>query len=124
MIPTVGKEAAVQYEVLFDEEFLGGLSLRCSPNRAYCLPPSCVLNLSYGARMKAEKHAVRYQHQSAQQSYVGGFGGHILGPQPGARAASFAGVVTGGRGGHAPFRQGQYHQQYANEPVSCMCLCV
>lgn len=38
------------YEVVFDKEFLGGMTLRCSSNRAYRLPPSCLLNLSYGKR--------------------------------------------------------------------------
>ena len=38
------------YEVVFDQEFLGGVSLRCSGNRAYKLPSSCLLNISYGKR--------------------------------------------------------------------------
>ena len=45
------------YEILFDEEFLGGLALRCSQNRAYRLPPSCLLNISYGLRLENEKAA-------------------------------------------------------------------
>ena len=38
------------YEIVFDEDFLGGLQLRCSSARAYYLPPSCLLNISYGKR--------------------------------------------------------------------------
>ena len=45
-----GRDNKTLYEIVFDEEFLGGLSLRCSSNRAYRLPPSCLLNLSYGKR--------------------------------------------------------------------------
>ncbi len=39
------------YEVLFDEEFLGGLKLRCSSHRAYRLPAPCLLNISHGRRL-------------------------------------------------------------------------
>lgn len=43
------------YEVLFDEEFLGGLTLRCSPNRAYRLPGACLLNITYGVKTEEMK---------------------------------------------------------------------
>lgn len=43
------------YEILFDEEFLGGLTLRCSSNRAYRLPSSCLLSISYGSRLEEAK---------------------------------------------------------------------
>ena len=43
------------YEIVFDEEFLGGLTLRCTPNKAYHLPSSCLLNLSYSVRLKRER---------------------------------------------------------------------
>ena len=42
------------YEILFDKEFLGGLALRCSGNRAYRLPPSCLLNISHGKRLEKD----------------------------------------------------------------------
>lgn len=45
----------MMYEILFDEEFLGGLALRCSPNRAYRLPAMCLLNLSHGKRSQKDK---------------------------------------------------------------------
>ena len=45
------------YEILFDEEFPEGLALRCSENRAYRLPPSCLLNISHGKRLEEEKKA-------------------------------------------------------------------
>ncbi|KAJ0058968.1 hypothetical protein NL108_003310, partial [Boleophthalmus pectinirostris] len=45
------KEADVLYEVLFDEEFTGGLTLRCTSPRGYRLPPCALINLSHGARV-------------------------------------------------------------------------
>ena len=45
------------YEILFDEEFLGGLTLRCSQNRAYRIPHSCLVNISYGKRLESESKA-------------------------------------------------------------------
>ncbi|CAL1580188.1 unnamed protein product [Knipowitschia caucasica] len=45
------KEADVLYEVVFDEEFAGGLNLRTSSPRGYRLPPCALINLSHGARV-------------------------------------------------------------------------
>ncbi|XP_030071789.1 5'-3' exoribonuclease 1 isoform X2 [Microcaecilia unicolor] len=44
------READVLYEVLFDEEFCGGLTIRCSQFRGYRLPASALINLSHGNR--------------------------------------------------------------------------
>nr|XP_040125842.1 5'-3' exoribonuclease 1 isoform X3 [Ictidomys tridecemlineatus]XP_040125843.1 5'-3' exoribonuclease 1 isoform X3 [Ictidomys tridecemlineatus] len=44
------READVLFEVLFDEEFPGGLTIRCSPGRGYRLPTSALVNLSHGSR--------------------------------------------------------------------------
>uniref|UniRef100_A0A3B3H643 5'-3' exoribonuclease 1 n=2 Tax=Oryzias latipes TaxID=8090 RepID=A0A3B3H643_ORYLA len=44
------REAEVLYEVLFDEEFAGGLIIRCASPRAYRLPPFALINLSHGVR--------------------------------------------------------------------------
>nr|XP_032816417.1 5'-3' exoribonuclease 1 isoform X2 [Petromyzon marinus] len=44
------READILYEVLFDEEFVGGLTIRCTSGRAYRLPPSALVNLSHGTR--------------------------------------------------------------------------
>ena len=57
-----------QYEIVFDEEFLGGLALRCSPNRAYRLPASCLLNISYGKRLEALKDSRKHQASGASYS--------------------------------------------------------
>uniref|UniRef100_A0A671M5A8 5'-3' exoribonuclease 1 n=1 Tax=Sinocyclocheilus anshuiensis TaxID=1608454 RepID=A0A671M5A8_9TELE len=49
-------EAEVLYEVLFDEEFARGLTVRCSPGRGYRLPPSALINLSHGSRKEHGAH--------------------------------------------------------------------
>lgn len=38
------------FDVVFDEEFPGGLSLNCSSNKGYRLPKSALINKSYGQR--------------------------------------------------------------------------
>ena len=38
------------YDVVFDEPFLGGLSLNCSENRGYRLPTCALINKSHGLR--------------------------------------------------------------------------
>ncbi|XP_030630349.1 5'-3' exoribonuclease 1 [Chanos chanos] len=50
------REAEVLYEVVFDEEFAGGLTLRCSPGRGYRLPPCALINLSHGSRLEQGSH--------------------------------------------------------------------
>ncbi|XP_063298575.1 5'-3' exoribonuclease 1 isoform X1 [Pelobates fuscus] len=46
------RDMDVLLEVLFDEEFLGGLTLRCSQTRGYRLPTSALINLSHGYRVE------------------------------------------------------------------------
>nr|XP_046264541.1 5'-3' exoribonuclease 1 isoform X2 [Scatophagus argus] len=50
------REAEVLYEVLFDEEFAGGLNIRCTSPRGYRLPPCALINLSHGARADPTSH--------------------------------------------------------------------
>uniref|UniRef100_G3PMT1 5'-3' exoribonuclease 1 n=1 Tax=Gasterosteus aculeatus aculeatus TaxID=481459 RepID=G3PMT1_GASAC len=50
------REAEVLYEVLFDEEFAGGLNIRCTSPRCYRLPPCALINLSHGARTDQTSH--------------------------------------------------------------------
>ncbi|KAG8445306.1 hypothetical protein GDO86_010189 [Hymenochirus boettgeri] len=47
------RDADVLLEVLFDEEFPGGLMIRCSPFKGYRLPRSALINLSHGSRMES-----------------------------------------------------------------------
>lgn len=42
------------YEVIFDEEFVGGLKLRCSNHRGYRMSASALMNISYGSRRGAK----------------------------------------------------------------------
>ena len=57
------------YEIIFDEEFLGGMSLRCEGNRGYRLPASCLLNLSYGKRWDlSSTHPYGKQQRTKQQT--------------------------------------------------------
>ncbi|XP_054431065.1 5'-3' exoribonuclease 1 [Pteronotus mesoamericanus] len=49
-IKGANRDADVLFEVLFDEEFPGGLTIRCSPGRGYRLPTSALVNLSHGSR--------------------------------------------------------------------------
>ncbi|XP_072220368.1 5'-3' exoribonuclease 1 [Leuresthes tenuis] len=50
------REAEVLYEVLFDDEFAGGLNIRCTSPRGYRLPPCALINLSHGARVDHNSH--------------------------------------------------------------------
>ncbi len=60
--------APTLYEVLFDEEFLGGLKLRCSSNRAYRLPAPCLLNISHGKRLSESDGPKKISHKSHTSS--------------------------------------------------------
>ncbi|CAI9569411.1 unnamed protein product [Staurois parvus] len=44
------RDADVLLEVLFDEEFPGGLIIRCSQSKGYRMPTSALINLSHGVR--------------------------------------------------------------------------
>ncbi|KAM3932202.1 5'-3' exoribonuclease 1 isoform 1-T1 [Leptodactylus fuscus] len=44
------RDADVLLEILFDEEFPGGLNIRSSQSRGYRVPPSALINLSHGVR--------------------------------------------------------------------------
>ncbi|XP_028987929.1 5'-3' exoribonuclease 1 isoform X2 [Betta splendens] len=50
------REAEVLYEVLFDDEFAGGLNIRCTSPRGYRLPPCALINISHGARADHNSH--------------------------------------------------------------------
>ncbi|XP_061694188.1 5'-3' exoribonuclease 1 isoform X2 [Syngnathoides biaculeatus] len=55
-IKGAGRDDEVLYEVLFDEEFTGGLNIRCTSNRCYRLPPCALINLSHGSRLDPTFH--------------------------------------------------------------------
>lgn len=50
------REAEVLYEVLFDEDFAGGLNVRSSSPRGYRVPPCALINLSHGGRADHTSH--------------------------------------------------------------------
>ncbi|KAM4693486.1 5'-3' exoribonuclease 1 isoform 2-T2 [Discoglossus pictus] len=66
------READVLLEVLFDEEFPGGLTLRCSQSRGYRLPTSALINLSHGNRTESggQKLTAIVKPQPATNHYV------------------------------------------------------
>ncbi|XP_062988229.1 5'-3' exoribonuclease 1 isoform X2 [Elgaria multicarinata webbii] len=51
-IKGASRESDVLFEVLFDEEFHGGLTIRSSPARGYRMPASALINLSHGNRFE------------------------------------------------------------------------
>ncbi|NXW02504.1 XRN1 exoribonuclease, partial [Fregetta grallaria] len=70
-IKGASRETDVLFEVLFDEEFLGGLTIRCSPARGYRLPSSALINLSHGGRseMGSQKLTAIVKPQPAVNNY-------------------------------------------------------
>ncbi|KFW10835.1 5'-3' exoribonuclease 1, partial [Fulmarus glacialis] len=70
-IKGASRETDVLFEVLFDEEFLGGLTIRCSPARGYRLPSSALINLSHGSRseMGSQKLTAIVKPQPAVNNY-------------------------------------------------------
>lgn len=50
------EEADRMYDVLFDHEFVGGMSLRCSNNRGYRMPPYALVNITHHARLEQQHH--------------------------------------------------------------------
>ncbi|XP_060069308.1 5'-3' exoribonuclease 1-like [Ylistrum balloti] len=72
------KESDTIYDIVFDDEFQGGITLRCSPGKGYRMPKSGLINLSHGIRKNerktgkaaANQQALYKYHNSAnQQSY-------------------------------------------------------
>nr|XP_023476815.1 5'-3' exoribonuclease 1 isoform X1 [Equus caballus] len=88
-IKGANREADVLFEVLFDEEFPGGLTIRCSPGRGYRLPTSALVNLSHGSRS-----------ESGNQKLTA-----VVKPQPAVNQYSSASSVSSGHLGglnHSP----------------------
>ena len=48
-------EVNTVYDVLFDEEFPGGVALRCSPGRGYKMSGANLINLTFGASLSPKK---------------------------------------------------------------------
>lgn len=48
------KEVNTLYDIVFDEEFVGGMALRCSQGKGYKLSPACLLNITYGLKLSGK----------------------------------------------------------------------
>jgi len=62
------------YDVLFDEVFTGGLSLRCSSGRGYRLPGSALINITFkegGARREQGKNGGKMKPRAVVRPYDG-----------------------------------------------------
>ncbi|XP_066475820.1 5'-3' exoribonuclease 1 isoform X2 [Tiliqua scincoides] len=70
-IKGASRESDVLYEVLFDEEFHGGLTIRCSLARGYRMPASALINFSHGSRSETgnQKLTAIVKPQPAVSSY-------------------------------------------------------
>ncbi|XP_060573103.1 5'-3' exoribonuclease 1-like, partial [Ruditapes philippinarum] len=52
-------EVNTMYEVIFDDDFQGGISIRNSSKRGYRMPPSGLLNITHGERKNGVKSAIQ-----------------------------------------------------------------
>ena len=48
------KEVNTLYDILFDEEFVGGTKLRCSAGKGYKLSPANLINITYGLKISGK----------------------------------------------------------------------
>ncbi|KAL8571175.1 hypothetical protein ACOMHN_010636 [Nucella lapillus] len=87
------------YDVVFDQEFVGGIVLRCSKNRGYKVPGMAVLNLTHGTRKSGGRQQQKQQQQQQQPSLASA-GRHNAWQQP-----------AGGRAGGGAGYQGNWQQQ-------------
>ncbi|KAK3589531.1 hypothetical protein CHS0354_041655 [Potamilus streckersoni] len=66
------RESDTLYEVLFDEEFQGGITIRSCTGRGYRTPSASIVNLSHGERKNGIKTSVastlQKPYQNSQQS--------------------------------------------------------
>ncbi|XP_044728242.1 5'-3' exoribonuclease 1 isoform X2 [Chrysoperla carnea] len=59
------------YDVVFDQEFNGGLTLNCSPNRGYRISAQSLINISYGVRLERIKTGGNNADQKQSNSWKG-----------------------------------------------------
>ena len=93
------------YDVLFDEPFAGGLTLRCSPGRGYRLPGSALINLSF------KTGRVAMEPPQGHQAWSKG------GVKPRAVVQPFKEGREGGEGRNQPARSNVWEQQGARGPT-------
>ncbi|XP_033763186.1 5'-3' exoribonuclease 1-like isoform X1 [Pecten maximus] len=63
------KEMDTIYDIVFDEEFQGGITLRCSPGKGYRMPKSGLVNLTHGIRKNEKKTGKAAANQQALNKY-------------------------------------------------------
>lgn len=51
----------MNFDVLFDEPFAGGQTIRSSPGRSYRVPGSALINISHGTRVGLERNLIHRQ---------------------------------------------------------------
>ncbi|BFZ23484.1 hypothetical protein BsWGS_26524 [Bradybaena similaris] len=111
------------YDVVFDEAFAGGITLRCSPGKGYRVPGSAMLNLTYGEFRKGQpstgaRASGRAPQNPAFANGSGNFGGH--------NNSNIAGAWQGYNERVGPYmqdklalwqQQQQHPQQFQQQPV-------
>ncbi|KAL4221730.1 5'-3' exoribonuclease 1 [Mactra antiquata] len=99
-------EVNTVYEVLFDEDFQGGIIIRNSSACGYRMPPSSLLNLTHGERKNGVKPAANQQRvDNNAQSYQGRNQRQVT------NDFSYANASAGrGHTGSNQYMQGQGHQ--------------
>ncbi|XP_021342502.1 5'-3' exoribonuclease 1-like [Mizuhopecten yessoensis] len=64
------KETDTIYDIVFDEEFPGGITLRCSPGKGYRMPKAAMINLSHGVRKNEKKTGKAAANQEALTKFL------------------------------------------------------
>lgn len=101
------------YEILFDEVFLGGLKLRCSSNRAYRLPASCLLSISYGTRIEEAKKEQRTYTRTRPGADYASVASFQSNPPPHNYRVNYEGASSHRHLGHHDYDMPDYHYSRA-----------
>ncbi|XP_072560134.1 5'-3' exoribonuclease 1 [Paramormyrops kingsleyae] len=111
------RELEVLYEVMFDEEFPGGLTIRCSQGHGYRLPPSALISLSHGTRMDTVSHkltaVVKPQPTTNNHAHRDQLGGLNHSPR-----SPFVPMQQNGRHGARPETQGNRNKPYGQKNIA------
>ncbi|KAI1285345.1 5'-3' exoribonuclease 1 [Halotydeus destructor] len=62
------RESNTVIDVVFDKEFVGGVSLRCTYGRGYKMTPASLINLSYGLRIQSNCSKNRHLNSTSPVS--------------------------------------------------------
>ena len=66
------KEINTLFDIVFDEEFIGGTKLRCSQGKGYKLSPANLINITYGLKMsgKYEQFVISGQPLQSKPQHI------------------------------------------------------